>query len=192
MSSPNILLGLGGYIRSGKDSVATILEKGGWQRTAMASPVEKALLKLNPWVPVPGRLKFRYIRYSELHAEVGYDESKTNLEVRRLLQVLGTSIGREMFGYNSWVDMAEKFICSALVTSNVAITGIRFSNEIEMLRRHGGIIAWVDRGVPSEDGHVSENSVLQNEFDYTIANHGSLDDLSETVGDFISMLRQYA
>ena len=168
-----LLIGIGGYATAGKDALADGLEEHGAYRTYMSKPLEKALLTLNPWIPVgrkqwkKGTCPFRWtmpgkvMRYQELHALVGYDNSKNNHEVRRLLQTLGTEVGRAMFGEHVWIDLACKEVDEQLQSGrDVAITGIRFDSEIKAIRDRGGLAVWVNRpGIGPVNQHSSDNSL---------------------------------
>lgn len=183
------LIGLGGLLRSGKDTFADYLvDNHGYVKLNMSEPLHEAMLTLNPIVhpesPIAaGVVQVR--RYSEWVDSVGYTEAKKKPEVRRLLQVLGTEIGRKMFDENVWVDLAGKRIDELRADGKpVVITGLRYPNEIEMIRARKGRSIWVDRGgLPTSD-HPSENSVKAEDFDFTISNTGGLNDLY-AAADFI-------
>ena len=211
------LIGLGGKLRAGKDAVGDYLEeKHDFVKLGMSDALNEALLKLNPWIPkeplgpVVGTTVTSYERYQTLHDAVGYVEAKKNPEVRRLLQVLGTEVGRDMIDPDVWVNIAEKKIREHWANGkSVVITAMRFPNEIEMLQRMGGFSVWVERpeaerlsnGLENEIGrgtpdkvsegrtgsqeaiqsHASENSVSANEFEYVLVNDGTLDQLYRKV-----------
>lgn len=119
-----------------------------------------------------------YMAYRQYHAVAGYTGSKKNAEVRRLLQVLGTEIGRNMFGEDSWVKLAEATITAGLDRGcNVCITGIRYANELEMIHRHKGVTVWMDRGGEPVNDHSSDNTLSPNDFDVVVHNTGTLKDL---------------
>lgn len=187
------LIGLGGKLRAGKDAVGDYLESTqGFIKLGMSDALNAALLKLNPYIPcddIPSRLTGTH-RYQELHDEVGYVEAKKNPEVRRLLQVLGTEVGRDMIDPDVWVKIAEKKILEHWEAGkDVVITAIRFPNELEMIRRLGGTSIWIERPVPVQPyvgnpayeiaEHASENSVSETDFSWTIYNAGTLEDLYE-------------
>ena len=138
-----------------------------------------------------------FARYQGLVDKVGYVEAKKNLEVRRLLQALGTEVGRELLGENIWVEAAKKKILELTAAGhNVVITGIRFPNEIalEQQLNTGHIVAasvWVDRPSlpPLEAGHSSETSVGRNDFEYGLDNTGTLEDLYEAADALLSEVR---
>lgn len=166
-----MILGLGGYAGAGKDAFADCMmnHNAVWKKTYMSYALEQALLALDPYVD--GNLT----RYSELHSVVGYTDSKNNQEVRRLLQRLGTEVGRSMFGENVWVD---KMMDVASEHAFVIVTGIRYPNEIDAVVDSGGTTAWVSRpGVGPINSHSSDNTVKPDLFDHHIENDGSLEDL---------------
>lgn len=198
------LIGLGGRMRAGKDAVGDYLaQEHGFEKMGMSDALNDALLKLNPYVPVETEFEFwtgygteeqesagkvyDWVPYAELHEEVGYVEAKKNPEVRRLLQALGTEVGREMLGENVWVEIAEKKILEHWRSGrDVVITALRFPNELEMLERLGGTSVWIER--PGEETsmgelseHASENSVEPKDFDYVLMNDGTLDQLYRKV-----------
>lgn len=200
MSIP-FLIGLGGYAECGKDAVADLLVEHGnsWFKTYMSKPLEQALLKLDPvvfiqdnlwsdwfdWEDSPyygGHLE-KYCRYSDLHELVGYEKSKKVNEVRRLLQVLGTEIGRKMFGEDVWVNKAFGEVDGALqADERVVITGIRYRNELAALSGRGGLAVWVARpGYGPVNAHSSDNTLGPEDFDLTVDNDGSLEDLQALV-----------
>ncbi len=60
------------------------------------------------------------------------------------------------------------------------ITDVRYKNEAEYLMNHGyPVVRVVREGLDSDDSHPSEVDLDTVEFDYTIYNTGSLDDLEE-------------
>lgn len=192
------LIGLGGYMTSGKDAVADFLVSDhGYVKVGMSDVLNDALLVMNPWIPVERRWSrklrqfrlFRWlpmwaknVRYRDLHDAVGYVEAKRNPEVRRLLQMLGTDVGRDMISETVWVDIMFNRIEQLRTRTPVVITAMRFRNELETLTSQGGVDVWVHRpGVeaPTEalGAHKSENDVSPDLFSWRLDNTGTLDDL---------------
>lgn len=181
-----MIIGLGGYATSGKDAVADLLcENHRYRKTYMSKPLEAALLALDPLVEAGDAYP---VRYSLVHRLEGYDASKRHPEVRRLLQNLGTEVGRAMLGENVWVDLAFAEVARLHDGSHVAITGIRFRNELDAVRARGGLAVWVDRGLEPVNGHASDNTLGPLDFDVILKNDGTLDDLERRVATFVEWM----
>lgn len=190
------LIGLGGYMTSGKDAVADFLvEHHGYAKVGMSDVLNDALLTMNPWIPVERRWSrklrqfrlFRWlpqwaknVRYQDLHDAVGYVAAKRNPEVRRLLQMLGTDVGRNMISETVWVDIMFHRIEQLRTRTPVVITAMRFRNELKALQEAGGLAAWVYRpGISAPTGelgaHQSENDVSEDMFPHRVDNVGTLE-----------------
>lgn len=209
------IVGIGGKLASGKDAISDhLVEKHGWVKLGMSDALADALYTLNPYIvekwteyaPVPNRffswrkskslvvdIDYQRIRrYQEIVDEVGYVKAKEISEVRRLLQVLGTEVGRKMISESVWTDIAARKVREAVARGvpGVVLTGVRFPNELEMLEEElGGETWWVTR--PSlESGqnasHASENSVSSVDFERTIWNDGTLEELYQKVDQIVS------
>jgi hypothetical protein len=202
------VIGLGGKLRHGKDTVADhLVDEHGWVKFGMSDALAEALYTLDPIInadPFYTRVRFlgiplwrklsgwTYVRYAKLADDVGYTEAKTDIEVRRLLQVLGTEVGRKQLSDgNLWTDIMKRKVRDAIESGapGVAITGIRFPNELQMVRELGAESWWVER--PSlEDGensgHASENSVSAVDFDVVVLNDSTLTDLYDRVDALVT------
>jgi hypothetical protein len=169
-----MIIGLSGYAQSGKDTVAEMLCLNyGFKRISFALPMRDAIYTLNPIV-------FNLnSRVSDLVDEFGWDVAKANPEVRRLLQVFGTEVGRGIFGENFWVDQAFK---RAEEYERVVFSDVRFPNEAQAIVDKGGQVWRVQReGHKPVNLHASETAMDNWRFDDLILNHGSLDDLFDEV-----------
>jgi hypothetical protein len=123
-----IILGLTGFAMSGKDEVADELVRScGFVKIGMSDALHECLMVLNPMIDIPEyTMDSSYVRYKDYCANVGYVKAKEHPEVRRLLQVLGTDVGRNMLNPNIWINaMLEK----ARGIKKVVVTGIRYPNE---------------------------------------------------------------
>ena len=167
------LLGLGGFARSGKDAVADVLESMGWKRTYFSKSLNEAMKLINPLIDVTG------LRYADLVNTVGYEDAKKTPEVRRLLQVLGTEVGRNLFGQNVWSDLIKDEVTKVMNSGDsIVVTGVRYPNELDMIRSLGGKTWWVHRpGYGPVNSHSSDNALSYEDFDYVIMNDGRLEDL---------------
>lgn len=180
MRDPLIVVGVVGPARSGKDTVAKILElHGGFTRVALADPIKAAFDQLGG----PGR---------ETHKELGGFDAMT---VRRAWQLLGTE-AREVIGNHlMWVDVALTAICyaerlHAVRRHRFVVPDIRYKHEAErfdeaITAMGGKFEAWrVERSdldfAPAQS-HSSETSSHQVKVNANISNRGSIGDLSRTV-----------
>jgi hypothetical protein len=143
----------------------------------MSKPLEKALLILNPIVD-----RNMNLRYSEVHEAVGYDESKKIPEVRRLLQTLGTEVGRNLMGEDVWLNKVIEDTMLHWPKQNVVVTGVRYPNELQGFKnsaaRHSLESVWIERpGVKAINAHSSDNTLSRSDFDMYCINSGTLEDL---------------
>lgn len=177
------VLGLSGYARTGKDTVANILvEKYGYTRMSFADPMRNALYALNPIV---GKDNDSYESEVDLRFVVdtiGWDNYKESLwgdEMRALMQRFGTEVGREQFGASFWVDQAMHRIPDG---AKAVFADTRFQNEAQAIRELGGSVWRIERdGVGPVNNHISEVDLDDYPFDLTIYNDKSLEDLEDTV-----------
>jgi hypothetical protein len=168
-----LLIGLSGYARSGKDTVAELLCLNyGYKRVSFADPMRQALYVLSPKID-------NIVRLSEYVDDYGWDVAKQNQEVRRLLQVFGTEVGRKMFGLDFWIDIALKDLSG---DTQVVISDVRFPNEADAIAKLGGSVWRINRKNHSAvNGHASEHAMDNYMFNHVIYNDGTLDDLSDEV-----------
>lgn len=197
------IIGIGGKLRVGKDEVAKILEhEHDFVRLGMSDPLREHMVILNPWIKVTLREAWRlrvwpgWHRAADLLDRLGYVEAKTIRDLREFMQRDGTDGGRNFFGPNIWVDKLRAMILQENEAGlAVAITGLRYPNEVEMIRDLGGATVWVNRpGLtpPAGDAgsHSSENSVGEADFDLAIDNDGTLIELSDTVDRLVEVIER--
>jgi adenylate kinase family enzyme len=175
------LIGLSGYARSGKDTVAGLLCKDhGFTSISFAQPMRAALEALNPYVidekgKYPSTLR-------EVISQYGWEGAKTSVyakDIRRIMQNFGTEVGRAQFGTDFWVDMAMNKINSNIHT---VFTDVRFPNEFEAIKRAGGEV-WriVRKDTKPANTHSSETALDGFEFDKYLYNEGTIAELSWAV-----------
>jgi len=179
-----MIIGISGYARSGKDSVANILVQDfGFERRAFADKLREALYALNPIIAYDWDLA-RPIYLGEVISMYGWDGIKSSRyadEVRRLLQRMGTEVGRETLGQNIWVNATFD---SLEPGKNYVFTDCRFINEATAVRNdyEGGQVWRVSRpNVGPANDHISEVGLDNWIFDAKIHNNGTLTDLRESV-----------
>ncbi|WP_438470737.1 hypothetical protein [Streptomyces asiaticus] len=186
----DLIIGLSGYARSGKDTAAQALADRGWRRAAFGDKLREFMLALDPLIPaLHGGEPFRLRRYIEAW---GWERAKgEHPEVRALLQRAGTEAGRRVLGANIWVDalFREHEDAPALVISDV-----RFPNEARAIADRGGVLIRVSRpGVGPKANkygvaHESETALDHWEFDHVLVNDGTAYDLRQklrAVGDLV-------
>ncbi len=174
------VIGLSGYARSGKDTVADVLAKNhGFTKVSFAEPMRDALLVLNPIVHGEQGYFMRLADAIRIYGWEAYKESPYSVEIRSLLQKFGTEVAREQFGEDFWVNLAIKRALEILnVGGSVVFTDVRFLNEVAAVHNLHGEVWRVRRpNVFPANAHASETSLDDFEFDSFIDNNGSLGDL---------------
>lgn len=173
-----MLVGLTGYAGSGKDTAAAGLIASGWKRVSFAEPLRQMLLTLNPLIDNDGSRLARSVE------RIGWKETKHEFaEVRRLLQVMGTEVGREMIDPDLWTKLAKKETDRYHNAGHsVVFTDVRFKNEAEMIKLNGGKVIRIHReGTSPARNHVSDTNVDLLSVDFEIVNNGSVEDLQNTL-----------
>lgn len=190
-------IGLKGLARAGKDTVAGVLiDECGYTRIAFADKLRECLLALDPLIPIDlgwesGQLTavgstLTYERLSHFIKRVGWDEAKANYEVRRLLQRLGTEVGRDLISKTLWIDLAF----SQQVDGPVVFSDVRFPDEAKAICDLDGFIIELIRPAAGLDGtlggHASETQGDQIAPHYRIINDGTLEDLAKKIRDIMA------
>ena len=168
-----MIIGLSGYARSGKDTVAELLVLNyGFKRVAFADGIRQALLALNP-------ILYDGTRLNETVQMYGWEVAKAKDEVRRLLQVMGTEVGRKLIHEDVWV---WRLFNSIDDNERIVIPDVRFPNEGDAIKKLGGSLWRINRRNHSAvNDHASEHAMDNYMFNHVIYNDGTLDDLSDEV-----------
>ena len=177
-----LIVGISGKKRHGKDTASETLVRGfGFTRVAFGDALKEALYILDPilwsWRWLVRTLLGKPMRLREFVDTVGWEAAKEIPEVRRLLQRIGTEVGRKILGDDIWIRTALRK--AAEVDGPVVITDVRFRNEVEAVRAAGGIVLRVERpSVISTDTHPSETGLDGYDgFDAVLVNDGTVADL---------------
>lgn len=168
-----MIIGLSGYARSGKDTVAELLVLNyGFKRVAFADGIRQALLTLNP-------ILHDGMRLNEVVQMYGWEVAKSKDEVRRLLQVLGTEVGRQQIHEDIWV---WRLFNSIDADERIVIPDVRFPNEARMIESQGGEVWRINRhNHNAVNDHISEHALDNHMFKRAIYNDGTLDDLADEI-----------
>ena len=181
----NVIIGINGYARSGKDTVAKILvERYGFKRFSFADHLRACLYELNPivggyWDNSGYDDKYRIMRWQQVINVYGYENYKDTefgTEMRRLLQVMGTEVGRNMIADDVWVRELDKH------KGRIVVPDMRFPNEYEKIVNAGGKVWRIDRpDIKPVNPHVSETAIDDKHFDYHIDNSNTIKALEQEV-----------
>jgi hypothetical protein len=154
------IIGITGYAQNGKDSLGHMFEEIGFTKLAFADALRECVRVLNPSIPVGNRGEVW--TYQDLLKAVGYEEAKKQPEVRRLLQVMGTEVARDILGENTWVEALHKK-WHELEFPDLVVTDVRFPNEAAWIHRNAGFMVRVIRPLFVAEGidhtHPSERFV---------------------------------
>lgn len=193
MGTAPSIIGVSGFMRTGKDSVAKLLiDVFGYKKVSFADPLRKMALDIDPYISLenstdrdlveivpPAWMKgnpraVRFVRYSDL-IKMGYERAKEVPDFRRFLQRLGTEGVRNNFGANAWVDLAVKHIQTLPEGTKVVLPDVRFPNEADAVHGLGGSVWRTER--PGYEGgvHPSEAMVAQITPDVTLLADSLLD-----------------
>lgn len=163
-----MIIGITGKKGAGKDTVADILTEYGFVKKSFAQPLKESL-----------RIMFNFSDeqlYGEKKEEI---DSRWNISPRNAMQFFGTDILRKM-DEDFWIKHMEQRLTEKLIV----IPDVRFSNEIEVIKKRGGYILGI-RGRGIDDTHESENQKLK--VDFMIDNSHSLDHLRDEIVAFLKI-----
>jgi len=168
------IIGITGKARSGKDTIANIIEtENRTRKISFAAPIKEAFRAVFGWHPdsYPDRKEQRIPGF--------------NFTPREAMQTLGTEWGRNLQS-DLWLKIAQRKIDSAREQQNyfkyIVITDVRFDNEAFLIRKNGGIIIEVTRNDREHvAAHSSEDGLSFEAADFTIFNDGSLNELKDNV-----------
>lgn len=203
------IIGFCGLAKSGKDTAGAFAVQMGYKRFAFGDKLKEALIALNPAIGLKGG---QPVYLKALVNQVGMEEAKHHAEVRKLLQRMGTEVGRETIHPDTWITAVARAIEEYEISTRqtferdgekfgtqeqckVAITDVRFPNEADWVRNSGGIVAQIIRpGIEplrDEKGriHKSELHVMNGDLktDYVVMNDSSLESFQERIHDMIDI-----
>ncbi|MEV6399631.1 hypothetical protein AB0M39_33435 [Streptomyces sp. NPDC051907] len=179
-------IALMGRARSGKDTVARrLVSTWAFTRVAFADPLKDMALNLDPVVmyepagygPLP-------VRLTDVVKRWGWGKAKDRCpEVRRTLQRLGESVRAQDDVY--WLSLAlDKVAVADRWNLPVVVTDVRYENEAQALKSRGFTLVRLvrpqgaERMDESTAGHESETALDHYPADVSLANNGTLNELS--------------
>lgn len=182
-----MIVGITGYARSGKDTLAKSLRlRHGFRRIAFADKLKELALGTDPIIywdelcDIP-------VHLSTLVAGLGWDRAKEHPEVRQYLQRLGDGC-RIVFGEDVWIRATlPKLHALQDAGHHIVYTDVRYPNEADFIRSKGGLIIKVVRpGVQPANNHVTEKNVDLIQEDILLHNNGSKTDLGRSASEYLS------
>lgn len=152
-----MIIGICGLIGSGKDTVADFLVNNyNYKKESFAAALKDAASVVFNWDR--NLLEGRTVEAREWREQVDTWWSKRlnipHLTPRFILQNWGTELFRGHFHDDIWIATVENKL--RLTTDNIVITDCRFPNEIEAIRKLGGKIIRIKRGIDPDWYHVAE------------------------------------
>ena len=142
-----MIIGLVGFIGSGKGTVGDILETNyGFRKQQFAGSLKDAASAIFDW---PRHLlegdTSESRKWREKKDEYWSNALGMELSPRLALQLLGTESGRNVFGDNLWTTSVKARIDNDRVNLDHVITDVRFPNEIDVIRQWGGRVYRVNK-----------------------------------------------
>ena len=195
-----MIIGICGLIGSGKGTVADILERDQkFIKISFADSLKDAVAAVFGWP--------RHMLEGDTNESRAWREevdewwSKRlgiiDLTPRWVLQNWGTEVLRRGFHDDIWVASIENKLRDR--SRNYVIPDTRFPNEIDMIKRNGGKVWLVKRGLDPEwfqkyqshhiipdSIHASEWAWALSEFDSVLLNDSTLEELEQHVNTLIS------
>jgi hypothetical protein len=138
-----MIIGLLGFIGSGKGTAGEILAEKGFVKLSFADSLKDATSAIFGWPR--DLLEGDTIVSREFRETIDPFWSKKfgkDITPRYILQIMGTEVMRNNLLNSIWVDSLERKIYQH---ENVVITDVRFINEIKFLKDLGGILLQIDR-----------------------------------------------
>lgn len=189
-----MILGITGYKRSGKDTVASLLKaRHRYHVYGMADPMY-AMVAVGLGLVTEEGLASGRIRSCMMGATgkptIVVDKEaiipELGCSLRHILQTLGTEWGRETISPQVWITRFNAWLDNRGYPGDVAIPDVRFDNEAEAIRDMGGVVIDVQRpDLEGGDAHASESGVRADLIDHIILNDGSKPELLMKVNDLL-------
>jgi hypothetical protein len=196
-----MIIGLSGYMQSGKDTAGQIIQELTSERRETANEeeyqkntfeIKKFAEKLKEVASIMTGIPREMFEDQEFKAgnmsEVWWEDGKP-MTVRQFLQRLGTDAIRHKVHINAWVNSAMADVQEG---DNVVFTDCRFPNEAQAIKDRGGIIIRINRYPPGMspvfmDRTESEVSLDDWQFDHVIYNVGTIEDLKNQIKSILEV-----
>lgn len=198
-----MIIGVSGLIGSGKDTVADYLVKHhDFVRDSWAASLKDAVSKVFDWDRelLEGLTDEARAWREQIDPWWAKRLGMPHLTPRWILQYWGTDVCRAGFHDDIWVASVENRISKT--NKNVVISDCRFVNELQSIKRIGGITVRMKRGLDPDwvdlkqkdfenfkkkypNIHASEYSIVDVEHDVVIYNNGTIHSLHGKINDLL-------
>lgn len=142
-----MIVGLLGFIGSGKGTAGDILKDMGFTPVSFAKGVKDVAAEMFGW---PRHLLEGDTQHSREWREkpdtFWSKEFGKDFTPRYALQLMGTEVGRDVFHKDFWVIKLKKYI-EENPNQNFVITDVRFANEMDFVHKQNGILIEIERGI---------------------------------------------
>ena len=210
-----MIIGIAGFIGSGKDTIADyLITFKGFRRISYAGPLKDAVSSIFGWDRELLEGSTKYSREWRDQVDSWWAE---RLEIKHLtprwvLQQWGTEVGRRAFHDDIWIASIENKLRT--IKDNIVISDCRFPNELKSIKRMGGVTLRVTRGpnpvwydaaaalnkgfytigytearkiLEENNVHASEYSSVGLDYDYYVDNSGTVDELHRKIDSIIDL-----
>ena len=204
-----MIIGICGFIGSGKDTIADYLVNfNGFRRESFANSLKDAVSYVFNWdrTMLEGRTKEAREWREQVDPWWAERLNMPHLTPRWILQYWGTEVCRKAFHDDIWIASLENKLRNS--KDDIVISDCRFPNEIKSIKDAGGIVIRVVRGEEPEwykDAadmnagdrcinyalaksriqnlgiHASETAWVGTKFDAILDNNGTIDDLFQQI-----------
>ena len=199
-----MIIGVCGFIGSGKDTVADYLVNfHEFRRESFADTLKDAVAAVFGWdrTLLEGRTKEAREWREEVDPWWAERLGMPTLTPRWVLQYWGTEVCRKSFHDDIWIASLENKIRNS--KDDIIVSDVRFPNEVKAIKNQNGKMIWVQRGrlpkwydtaleanagsniaindLKVQKVHASEWAWVGTKFDHTIHNDMKLDDLYNEV-----------
>ena len=198
-----MIIGVCGFISSGKDTVADYLVGfHGFRRDSFAGSLKDAVSAVFGWDRELLEGRTPEARHWREQPDTWWSNRLGMIVTpRQVLQQWGTEVCRNNYHDDIWIAALESRLSRR--TDHTVISDVRFPNEIKAIKAQGGRIIWIKRGTMpvwydtalaansgdivaklellSNGIHASETAWIGTNFDAVIDNNGSIEDLYASV-----------
>ena len=203
-----MIIGVCGFIGSGKDTVADYLVNfHEFRRESFADTLKDAVAAVFGWdrTLLEGRTKEAREWREEVDHWWAERLGMPRLTPTWVLQYWGTEVCRKSFHDDIWIASLENKIRNS--KDDIIVSDVRFPNEVKAIKNQQGKMIWVQRGrlpkwydvaldanagsnvaineLKIQNIHASEWAWVGTKFDHTIHNDMNIDDLYSEVKSLV-------